>query len=347
MLRLSKSTTFLGGPKVPFGQAERPWICATSGQCDFHPAAAPHMVGNMSQVVVVGSLSMDLTAQTVTLPSPGETVIGSAFTMVPGGKGNNQAVTCARQGVATSMVGRIGSDAFGGAVRAELLTEGVDVSHLTTHPTVSTGIAHVTVDSTGQNFMIVVPQSNDSLTAEHVAEAASLIESASVLLVQLEIRLEVVGAALLAARNAGTTNSNPAPAFEFSDDLLSKVDICVPNEVEAAALTHLRIDNVHDAVNAAEELIHRGCGAVIVTLGANGAVLSTANRALKVSALHVPVVDTVAAGDAFCGSFASALANGADLETCLRRAAAAGALQWACEARLGRCPWRRPLTNCS
>lgn len=117
----------------------------------------------MPDVVVVGSLSMDLTASTTALPSAGETVIGTSFTMVPGGKGNNQAVTCARQGVATAMVGRVGPDAFGDAIRAQLVAEGVDVSYLTTDLGGATGIADITVDSNGQNFIIVVPRSNHAL----------------------------------------------------------------------------------------------------------------------------------------------------------------------------------------
>src|ERR1017187_1444908 len=156
----------------------------------------------MADVVVVGSLSMDLTASTARLPSAGETVIGSSFTMVPGGKANNQAVTCARQGVATAMVGRVGSDAFGDAIRTQLVAEGVDVSHLTADLSGATGIAHITVDSTGRNFIIVVPRSNRALTVQHVREAAGLIDGAAVLLVQLEVRLEVVRAALEAARRA-------------------------------------------------------------------------------------------------------------------------------------------------
>ena len=119
---------------------------------------------------------------------------------------------------------------------------------------------------------------------------------------------------------------NPAPALELDDDLLSNVDICLPNEVEAAALTHMRVDGVDGAIEAARALLSRGCGAVIVTLGAKGAVYLDNERALEVPALPVPVVDTVAAGDAFCGVFASALARGSDVETGLVRATAAGAL---------------------
>ncbi len=270
---------------------------------------------------------MDLTVATATLPSAGETVIGSSFTMVPGGKGNNQAVTCARQGVATAMVGRVGLDGFGDAIRAHLIAEGVDVSHLTTDPGVATGIAHITVDSTGQNFIIIVPRSNHALMVQHVGEAAELIAEASVLLVQLEVRLEVVRAALEAARRAGTTTMlNPAPALELDDDLLSKVDVCIPNEVEAAALTHMKVNDPGGAIEAARALLSRGCGAVVVTLGANGAVYVDNDRVLVVPGLSVPVVDTVAAGDAFCGAFASALARGEGVEDGLARATAAGAL---------------------
>jgi ribokinase len=281
----------------------------------------------MAEVVVVGSLSMDLTAGTAKLPSAGETVIGSSFTMVPGGKGNNQAVTCARQGVATAMVGRVGSDGFGDAIRAQLIAEGVDVSYLTTDSAVATGIAHITVDSAGQNFIIIVPRSNHALTAQHVGEAAVLMDEASVLLVQLEVRLDVVRAALDAARRAGTTTMlNPAPALELDDELLSKVDICLPNEVEAAALTHMKIDDPGGAIEAARALLSRGCGAVVVTLGAKGAVYVDNDCVLTVPALSVPVVDTVAAGDAFCGAFAGALARGEGVEDGLARATAAGAL---------------------
>lgn len=281
----------------------------------------------MARVVVVGSLSMDLTAQSDKLPAPGETVIGTAFSMVPGGKGNNQAVTCARQGVATAMVGRVGPDPFGAPVRDQLVAEGVDVSHLGTDPVVHTGIAHIVVDAAGQNSIIVVPRANHALSPEHVEQASGLIGQAAVLLVQLEIPLPTVKAALLAARRAGTTTIlNPAPALEVDDELLALVDICVPNEVEASTLTGMPVDDVPRALAAGRELLRRGCRSVVVTLGARGSVYLDDERALEVPAIELPVVDTVAAGDAFCGALASALARGAQLETGLERATAAGAL---------------------
>jgi len=281
----------------------------------------------MAQVVVVGSLSMDLTVRTDTLPLPGETVIGSSFTMVPGGKGNNQAVTCARQGVRTAIVGRVGSDSFAGAIRSLLVADGADVSHLTSDPGVDTGIAHITVEASGQNFIIVVPRSNRTLTVQHVRQAAGLIEGASVLLVQLEVPLEAVEAALEVARKAGAiTMLNPSPALELSDELLSKVDICLPNELEAAELSKTKVDDAAGAVRAAAELLRRGCKSVVVTLGPRGSVYLDRDRVIEVPALSVPVVDTTGAGDAFCGALASTLARGGDIETGLRRATAAGAL---------------------
>lgn len=275
-------------------------------------------------------MSMDLSAKAAVLPAPGETVMGESFTMVPGGKANNQAVACARQQVPTAIVGCVGDDGFGEAVRARLVAEGVDVSQLTTVENMATGIAHITLEASGQNSIIVVPEANRSLSAEHIAAASGLIEQASVLLVQLEVPLEAVRAALQIARRADTiTVLNPAPvpgALEADAEILSMADFCVPNELEAAALTGHRADDLPGALAAAEELIKLGCRSVVVTLGGKGALYADAERLLEIPAPAVRVVDTVAAGDAFCGAFAAALARGESVTTGLSRAAAAGAL---------------------
>jgi ribokinase len=225
------------------------------------------------------------------------------------------------------MIGLLGDDFFGEVIRAQLVAEGVDVSHLGLDPSHPTGIAHIRLDPAGQNSIIVVPGANSALSVGDVTRAAALIEAASVLLVQLEIPLESVEAALGIARRAGTiTMLNPAPAAELTDELLSKVDICVPNELEAAMLTQLEVDDPLSAARAAAQLRGRGCGAVVVTLGSKGAVYVDRERTLELAALDVPVVDTVAAGDAFCGALASALANAVPIDAALARATATSAL---------------------
>ena len=279
----------------------------------------------MPDVVVVGSLSMDLTAGTATLPKAGETVLGTSFTMVPGGKGNNQAVTCARQGVLTTMVGRVGPDAFGDAIRAQLVAEGVDVSHLTTDRGGATGIAHITVDANGQNFIIVVPRSNHALSAEDVHEANELIDRAAVLLVQCEVRLEVVHAALETARRAGTvTMLNPAPALELDEEILSKVDICLPNEVEAATLTHMRVDDIDGAI--------QGCSRPGVSLavgrrrhlGRQRGRLRGQRACARGVCSFGPGCGHGGCRRRLLGAFASAKARGCDLESALGRARRGG-----------------------
>ena len=275
----------------------------------------------------MGSLTMDLTAGADRLPEAGETLLGTEFAMVPGGKGNNQAIACARQGVATAMVGRIGGDAFGEQVLARLRADGVDATGVERDPRLATGIAHIRVDSSGQNSIIMVPIANFALDPQAVQRLAGLLTSARVLLTQLEIRIDATREALRLARCHGVmTILNPAPAAVLDDALLSEVDVCVPNEVEAAALTGESTDTLAGAVRAALKLRDRGCGAVIVTLGDRGSVYVDAHRVLAVAPISVRTVDTVAAGDAYCGALAASFARGRSVDESLVRASAAGAL---------------------
>lgn len=281
----------------------------------------------MAEVVVVGSFSLDLTARAQRMPLPGETVLGTAFQMVPGGKGNNQAVAAARAGATTGVVGCLGRDPFGEQVRAFVLAEGIEVSHLSVLAEGETGVAHITVDGAGQNAIVVVPRANWQLDRQRVEAAGGLIRRARVLLAQLEVPLEAVQTAIQVARRAGVlTLLNPAPARPLPDDLLAEVDICLPNEHEAGQLTGRLVDSPSSALTAAQALVARGCKAVVVTLGAAGAVYQDATRRLFVPSLPVPVVDTVAAGDAFCGTLAACLARGEELAGALIRASAAGGL---------------------
>ncbi len=278
-------------------------------------------------IVVVGSLSMDFSARAERLPRPGETVLGIGFLMMPGGKGNNQAIACARLGADVTIVGCVGSDSLGATVLRDCAAEGVDVSAITSVPDSGTGVAHITVDGSGENAITVVPRANARLTAEMVWEAESKFVGATVVLVQMEIPPEAVGAALEVGRRAGAlTILNPAPAAEIPAETLRLVDVCVPNETEASTLTGRDVRGIGSARRAALILLERGPSHVVITLGERGAFYTDGKTEQVIPALRVEAVDTVAAGDAFCGGLATAIDRGEQLAYALSYASAAGAL---------------------
>jgi ribokinase len=273
----------------------------------------------MHRVTVLGSANMDLVVRAPALPRPGETVLGYDFTTVPGGKGANQAVAVARAGAQCTFLGAIGTDAFGAALRAGLADAGVQLGLLREVDGPS-GVALITVDDAGQNQITVAPGANATLLGlDHDERAA--IRDAEVLLCQLEVPLPTVVKAVTGARAAGTTVVlNAAPAQPLFRDLLDNVDVLIINESEAAALG--------DAVNAVEK--------VVLTLGAAGAVYTDRQGGrLAVPAPTVTAVDTTAAGDAFAGAFAVALAEQRPVDEAVRWACAAGAV---CATRPGAVP---------
>jgi ribokinase len=281
----------------------------------------------MADVVVVGSLTMDLNAFCERMPKAGETLLGEEFSMVPGGKGNNQAIASARQGARTAMVGRVGRDSFGDRVMDQLAADGVDFAQVARDPELATGIAHIRVDRGGQNSIVMVPLANGAMDEAAVLDSEELIAASGLLLTQLEIPLGTTRAALEVARRRGVvTVLNPAPAAPLDSEVLALVDYLVPNEFEAELLTGQEASSPEGALKAARILLGRGCRAVVVTMGGQGSLYADRERVLKISALKVDAVDTVAAGDAFCGGLAAALAGGANLEAALARATAAGAL---------------------
>ena len=259
-------------------------------------------------VVVVGSLNLDLVTRTERLPGPGETVIGHAYAEFPGGKGLNQAVAAARAGAAVALVGAVGADHAGMLLRDVARDEGIDVSHLVTIEEAPSGRAIISVDDAGENSIIVVPGANAGLTPADIPDGA-------VVLAQLEISLGTVASAFRSARERGaTTVLNPAPAAELTTELLSSCDIVVPNEHELMLL------------GGTAHLLDRGVSHVVVTRGAAGVDVVNHDSSIHLDAFPVEPVDPTGAGDAFCGALASRLAAGEPLLTAVQFAAAAGAL---------------------
>ncbi|WP_052850244.1 ribokinase [Streptomyces avicenniae] len=271
-------------------------------------------------IAVLGSCNMDLVAYVPTAPRRGETVTGTAFRTVPGGKGMNQAIAAARAGGAVRMVGAVGDDGFGAGLRAALTGAGVDAAGLRTVPGAS-GTAHIVVDDDGGNAIVVVPGANASVTALTPADEA-LIAGADTLLLQLELPLEGVLSGARAARAHGVrTVLTPAPARPLPDELLRLVDLLVPNEHEAETLT-----GHADPRRAAEALLAL-VPEVVVTLGEAGSLYAARGAApVTVPAVPVRAVDSTAAGDTFTGALAVASGEGRPMPDALAWAAAAAAL---------------------
>ncbi|WP_150672776.1 ribokinase [Pseudomonas fluorescens] len=280
-----------------------------------------------AKVVVIGSLNMDLVTRAPRLPKGGETLIGQSFTTVSGGKGANQAVAAARLGARVSMIGCVGNDAYGEALRGALLAEQIDCQAVSTVDG-SSGVALIVVDDSSQNTIVIVPGANGELTAEAIDRFDSVIQAADVLICQLEVPDASVGHALKRGRELGkTVILNPAPVSRpLPPDWYASIDYLIPNESEASALSGLSVDSLDTAQAAATRLIALGAGKVIITLGAQGSLFADGQGFEHFPAPVVKAVDTTAAGDTFVGGFAAALAAGQDEAQAIRFGQVAAAL---------------------
>ncbi len=281
-----------------------------------------------ARIAVVGSLNADLVVHVDQFPRAGETLTGHGFSRFPGGKGANQAYAAARLGGSVAMIGQVGADEHGDWLAAHLAAAGVDTASVRRDESEATGVALITVDATGQNQIVLAPGANGTFTPERFTPLGLAVSGAQVLLLQLEIPLDTVVAAARAARTRGTiVILDPAPAQSLPDALVQTVDYLTPNETELAALTDG--GEVHDAADVrdrAAQLTGRGAARVLVKWGARGAVLFAGGEEHWWPAHPVRVLDTTAAGDAFNGAFAVALAEGASADEAGRYATAAAAI---------------------
>ncbi len=280
----------------------------------------------MNSILVTGSMNMDLVVRSPRHPKPGETLLGGEFATFPGGKGANQAVAAARLGAPVAMIGRAGNDAFGDQLVATLASDLIDTTWIVRDDDTRTGVALITVADSGENTIVVAPGANGKVSPEQVRASAPAFDQARILLLQLEIPLPAVRQAIQQARERNiAVILNPAPVLPLTPELLAQVDYLIPNQSELTLLSGM--DAVSDPVRAAESLYDKGIRRVIVTLGSEGVlVIEKGQEAQRLPAYRVPVVDTTAAGDAFVGAFAVALAEGRSTIEAARWGNAAGAL---------------------
>lgn len=267
------------------------------------------------RIVVVGSANADMIMRCPVLPRSGETVAASDPRWEGGGKGANQAVAATRLGAAVAFVGCIGADAPGARVRDNLAAEGIDVTGLRTVPERATGVAVVVVDAHGDNLIVLAPGANAALGRSDVERAATAIGRAAIVVCQLETPLSVVDAVLDIAKASGTAVwLNPAPAQALPEGWWPRLDLLVPNQTEVETLTGIAAHTPEGAARAAGDLRRRGARAVVVTLGAAGALIADEDGVRLRPAVPVSAVDTTGAGDAFIGALAFARATGRQID---------------------------------
>ncbi len=265
-----------------------------------------------SGVAILGIYVADLAFRAARQPAMGETILGSAFSMGPGGKGSNQSVAAARAGAAVTFITKLGKDNFGDAALAMYAKEGI-TAHAPQDPNNSTGAAYIFLEEkTGSNAIIVVAGAAGTIAVADIEAASDVIRNAKIFMTQLEQPIPSARRGLEIAKDAGTiTIFNPAPAAVLDDAIYKFCDYVTPNESEASTLTGVTVTDIESARKAADVFLNKGVGAVIITLGGQGSLLHS-----RTQSIHIPVysagkvVDTTGAGDAFNGGFAAALARG-------------------------------------
>jgi ribokinase len=278
------------------------------------------------EIIVLGSLNMDLVMDVDRIPVAGETVLGNGFTESPGGKGANQAVACARLGGKVAMIGRLGRDSFSGPLLKNLKSAGISTDYITITDT-HTGVALIMVDEAGRNIISVSLGANGEVGSSDVSAASADLLSADALLFQNECPSEAVEHAARTASEKGVpVVYNPAPAVKVPDSLLGCCSVVVPNETEAQFYSGTRIEGRESLNTAAGYFLERGCRNVIITLGSRGVYFNDGVSEGVVEALKVKAIDTVAAGDVFTGAFTVSFSSGGTLKESIEFAVHAAAV---------------------
>ncbi|MHB1354862.1 MAG: ribokinase [Anaerolineae bacterium] len=281
----------------------------------------------MSEIVVLGSLNMDLVVRVGRIPYHGETMFGESFATFPGGKGANQAVAAARLGARVAMIGAVGTDAFGPELLEIMRCEGIESSHIEQNPHAPTGIALIMLDQAGQNTMVVVSGANTQLKTDAVLQSLEMMSDIRLLITQFEVSMDTTWAAIAWAQSRHIpVLLNAAPARQTPPARFKGIDYLVVNEQETECLTGAPVHDPSSAALAAQQMSAWGVPVVIVTLGAQGSVVWEQGQTTYLSARNVKVIDSTAAGDAFIGGLANALLNKMPITEAVRYANFAGAL---------------------
>jgi ribokinase len=282
---------------------------------------------NKPSIIVIGSSNTDMVIKSAHLPAAGETILGGTFFMNAGGKGANQAVAAARLGANVSFIAKVGKDIFGKQAIRLFKKEGIDTSSILKDRSLPSGVALITVDDKAENCIVVASGANANLSSRNLKKLKEKIESASILLMQLETPVETISyAAAVAFEKNIKVVLNPAPACALPDALLQHVSIITPNEKEAEMLTGIPVSDISSAEQAAQVLYNKGINTVIITMGAKGALLFHENKFLLIESPKVKAIDTTAAGDVFNGALAVAIAEGKEMGEAVRFACSAASV---------------------
>jgi ribokinase len=295
-------------------------------------------------IVVVGSANTDMVIKTDKFPLPGETILGGKFFMFPGGKGANQAVAASRLGGNVTFITRVGNDIFGQQALQHFKKEGIRTDYIISDLQHPSGVALITVDSNGENTIVVAQGSNGALSPDDVQKAVAEFDQIEILLMQLEIPLEtVMHTAKLAKHRGKKVILNPAPAMALPAELLGYLHIITPNKTETETLAGFKINDIHSTKRAAEKIREKGVANVIITLGAQGAYLYNDDGGRLIPTPTVRAVDTTAAGDVFNGALAVAISEGEGLDAAVEFANRAAALSVTKMGAQASAPFRKEL----